>query len=699
MGRRAVLGTALLVLVGTIVAVAAGALTTVDGFRNSCTLDSLAQIDIGQNSFVYAADGSFLGTIGAERNREPLTIEQMGGWLPAATVAIEDKRFWEHGAIDYRGLARAAVANVEAQGVVQGGSTITMQLVRNLYQPVGTERTLQRKLREACLSLKLFDARGRPWILETYMNQVYYGNRAYGVEAAAQTYFSKTASELTLPEAALIAGMPQAPSAYDPFRRQADAFARRNEVLAALRDERTITQAEYEAAVATPIELRPGKLYTKVREPFFFSYVRDQLIELYGASFVRTGGLRIYTTIDPRFQRLAKQAIRSTLDIPTDPSAAVVSINPANGAIRAMVSVTPGSRGSQFNLAAQGRRQAGSSFKTFVLTEAIRRGANPDTTTYVSAPFSWQPDPLSEPWEPKTFDNSYYGLSTLTQATLRSDNSVYARLTLDVGPENVARIAREMGVRSPLQPVASIGLGSNEVTVLDMASAYATLASGGLYHEPFAIRRIELPGGDALEGAALGRPKPKRVLQEAVAYHVTKVLEQNVLSGTGTRAYFGRPAAGKTGTTDEHTDAWFVGYTPTLSTAVWVGYPNAKIEMSNVHGIAVSGGSFPAIIWNLFVSQALAATPVADWLLPSVDIAWRPWLGEYQLQGDTSTTETDTTQTDTTETKPSTGPGTTGPPGTITVPTTPTVTDPTVTDPTTTEPPNTNPPPPPPPEG
>ncbi len=691
-GRRAALAAVIVVSLGGVVAVAAGAFSTVEGFKNSCTLASLAQIDIGQNSFVYAADGSFLGTIEAERNRQPLTMDQMGAWLPHATVAIEDRRFWEHGALDYKGVLRAAVENVKAQEVVQGGSTITMQLVRNLYQPVGTERTFERKLKEACLSLKLYDARGRDWILETYMNQVYYGNRAYGVEAASQTYFSKSAADLTIAEAALIAGMPQAPSAYDPFRRQEDAFVRRNEVLAAMLAAGDIGAGQYEKAVASPIELRPGRLYSEVREPFFFSFVRDQLIRLYGASFVRSGGLRIYTTIDPRFQRLAKEAIRNTLNVSTDPSAAIVSINPANGAIRAMASVSPGSRTSEFNLAAQGRRQAGSAFKTFVLTEAIRRGVNPDTTTYVSAPFRWQPDPQSEPWEPKTFDNSYYGLSTLTEATLRSDNSVYARLTLDVGPENVAKIARDMGIRSPLKPVASIGLGSNEVTVLDMASAYATLAAGGVYREPFAIRRVELPGGEILKGSQLGRPKPKRVLEEAVAYHVTRVLEANVQSGTGTRAALGRPAAGKTGTTDDHTDAWFAGYTPTLSTAVWIGYPNAKIEMTNVHGISVSGGSFPAIIWNLFVSQALAGAPIVDFLLPEIPMIWRPWDGQYQLEGDTSTTETDTTKTDTTETKPD--PGTTGPPGTITVPTEP----PSATEPPpTTGPSTTEPPPPPPP--
>ncbi len=284
----------------------------------------------------------------------------------------------------------------------------------------------------------------------------------------------------------------------------------------------------------------------------------------------------------------------------------------------------------------------------------------------VPAPFTWQPDPESEPWEPKTYDGSYYGPSSLTVSTLRSDNSVYARLTLDLGPESIVKIAHQMGVRSSLQPVASIGLGSNDVSVLDMASAYATLAAGGVYSKPMAIRKVVLPSGEVDTVTGWGIAQRKRVFPDGVAYEVTRILGQNLLSGTGTRAYFGRPAAGKTGTTDDHTDAWFCGYTPTLSTAVWVGYPNATVSMTSVHGISVSGGSFPAEIWNLFVSRALAYTPVADFPAAGEAVAWRPWQGQYQLEGDTSTVETGTTETVATETRPgattTTGGGTTEPP-------------------------------------
>jgi len=687
--RRVVVLAVVALLVGGAAAVAAASFTGVEAFRQSCDLTSLEPVAIGENTFVYAADGSFLGAIPAENNRQPLRLRKMGPWLPQATVAIEDRRFYEHGGLDYEGIVRAAVENYKAQDVVQGGSTITQQLVRNLYRPVGTEQTYQRKLREACLALKLDAAWTKDRILQTYMNQVYYGNRAYGVEAAAQTYFSKHANDLTLSEAALIAGLPQAPSYYDPFTRQREAGARRNQVLAAMLTNGVITQTQYAKAAASRVVLKPGSLYTKIREPYFFSYVRDELIQEYGANRVRAGGLRVYTTIDPRFQRLAVQAIRDTLYEPTDPASAIVSINPANGAIRAMASVTPRGQRSQFNLAAQGKRQAGSSFKPFVLAEAIRRGMDPDTTTYLSAPFFYQANPESEPWEPKTYDNTYYGPSTVTEATLRSDNSVYARLTLDVGPENVAKMAHALGVRSPLQPVPSIGLGSNVVSVLDMASAYATLASGGVYSHPMAIRKVVLPGGHVDTEAGWGQPDRRRVIPDGVAYEVTRILEENMRSGTGTRAYFGRPAAGKTGTTDNHTDAWFCGYTPTLATAVWVGYPNAAIEMTDVHGISVSGGSFPAEIWNLFVSRALAPTPVADFPLPKQEPAYRTWEGKYQNEGD----YTDTTATDTETGKTDTGPPTTAPGGGVT-PAPPPTTSP-EPPPTSPQPPPTSPQPPP----
>ncbi len=677
--RRLLVLTALVVVAGVVAALGAAAFTGATAFRNSCDLDSLRPVTIGENSFVYAADGSLLGAIPAEKNRQPLTYDQIAPTALEATVAIEDRRFWEHGGLDFEGILRAAMKNLEQGKIVEGGSTITQQLVRNLY--IGNERSFERKIKEACLALKLNESWTKQRILETYMNQVPYGNLAYGIEAAAQTYFSKSAGKLNLGQAALLAGLPQAPSAYDPFAQPDAARARRDEVLFAMLEAGHIDQARYDKAVDTPLRLRRGELYTKIREPYFFGYVRDLLIRKYGVTAVRSGGLKVHTTIDPRFQKLAKQAIQTNLYLNTDPASALVSINPKNGAIRAMAAVAPGREGLQFNLAEQGRRQAGSSFKTFVLTEAINQGINPDSTRYMSAPFTWQPDPLSEPWEVSTFDHSYYGVSTIRQATIRSDNTVYARLTLDVGPENVVETAERMGIQTKLEPVASVGLGSNSVSVLEMASAYATLAAGGIYSEPMAIKKVVQPSGKV--DPAWGKGNRKRVMSDGEAYVVTQILQENVLGGTGTAANPGRPAAGKTGTTDNFADAWFAGYTPNLATAVWVGYPNAQIEMRSVHGISVSGGSFPAMIWHDFVVPALASSPALSFATPTQPVVWLPFQGQWAFYGPPpgedkdkdKDKDKDDEKTDSSTTEPS---ETTEPPDTTTEP-----------PPTTTEPPPT----------
>jgi penicillin-binding protein 1A len=629
--RRFGIFVTLAVVFGSIAAVVAAAFTSANGVLNNCDLATLKPVSIGENSFVYAADGSLLGAIPAERNRQPVTLEGMSQWVTEATVAVEDRRFYEHGGLDYEGIVRAAVKNLESGHVVQGGSTITQQLVRNLY--IGNERSLERKIKEACLARKVEKGHTKDWILTSYLNQVYFGNHAYGVEAAAQTYFAKHAKDLNIVQAALIAGMPQAPSVYDPFQRPNEAVRRRNEVLGAMLSAHYIDRAQHDKAVAAPLKLTRGHIYTKIREPFFFSYVREELISKYGANTVRGGGLKVYTTIVPRFQKLAERAIKQTLYYPNDPAAAIVSINPKNGAIRAMTAVIPGKKHTQFNLAAQGRRQAGSSFKPFVLTEAIREGINPDSTMYLSAPFHWQPDPFSEPWDVTTYGGDYSGPSTITQSTLRSDNTVYARLTLDLGPEKVVQLAHKMGIKTKLQPVASVGLGSNSVGVLEMAVAYATIAARGVRSEPMAIRKVVLPNGKVDAGAGWGHPKRKRVLSDGVAWQVARILKMNIQSGTGVGANPGFVAGGKTGTTEDWGDAWFAGITTTASTVVWVGYPNAKIPMTAVHGIRVAGGTFPATIWRLFMVPAFSKHPPGDWPLPTNPVVWIPFHGQYQYFG------------------------------------------------------------------
>src|SRR5262249_18348352 len=371
-------------------------------------------------------------------------------WRQRATIAIEDRRFYDHGGVDWEGILRAAIKDLEAGHAVQGASTITQQLVRNLY-PISNQRTVDRKVKEACLAIKLSHKWSKPKILDEYLNAVYYGNHAYGVKAAAQTYFSEKPRALSPAQAALLAGLTQAPSDYDPFSHPDAALARRNEVLRAMLDNGDLTARQYRDAVKTPLGLQDGRRkydirYVSPRDRYFFNYVYDELVAQYGASTVRTGGLKVDTTVDRRLQRAAASAIRGRLDLGTDPAAAVVSIDPQNGQIKGMTAVVPGRRGNDFNLASQARRQTGSTFKAFVLTTAIKQGINPATTFYLSAPFHYQPDPLSAAWDVHTYDDSYLGSTSIENATLRSDNTVYARLTLDVGPENVAETAPHLRI-------------------------------------------------------------------------------------------------------------------------------------------------------------------------------------------------------------------------------------------------------------
>jgi len=624
----------------------------------SCDLDSLRPIQIGQNSFVYAADGTLLGRVPAERNRVPVPLRRMSRWLPAATIAIEDRRFYEHGGVDYVGIARALWRDVSAGKVVEGGSTIAQQLVRNLY--TGRERTFERKLKEACLAIKLSNRWTKERILAGYLNTVYYGNHAYGAEAAAQTYFSRHAWQLTLPQAALLAGLPQAPSVDDPFHNPAAAVARRNEVLYAMLRNDAITRAQYRYARRAPLVLHPGRLYTKIKQPYFFSYVLDELVRVYGANAVREGGLRVYTTIEPRLQRAANRAIREILDRPDDPASAIVSVEPGTGAIRAMTAVIPGNRRNQFNLAAQSAREAGSTFKAFVLASAVEQGIDPDTTYYPSAPFTCVSSPwcagdyaAGKPWKVTTYDHTYVGWTSVTHATLRSDNTVFAQLTLDVGPDYVWRMARRLGVHLTQKPVASIGLGPLSVSPIDMAAAYATFAAGGVYARPTGITKVVLPGGKVDTTAGWGKPDTKRALSEGVAWKVTQVLAQNAQYGTGAGSGDGvHPNAGKTGTTEDHADAWFVGYTRDLSTAVWMGYPRGEIPMLSVHGQEVAGATFPVPIWHRYMSAAEWRRPVRQFATPASPPAFRPfqrgsygYLGSYGASTETATTETATTET------------------------------------------------------
>ena len=602
-GRRLLLAFAVVVTVALI-----GAASVVGYIASIAAsapdINDLKPIDKGAVSEIFAADGSRLGYVQSSEIRTPITWDDMPVSLRQATVAIEDKRFYEHGGVDYEGVIRAGWKNLTSGKTVQGGSTITQQLVRALYIK-DPKRDFKRKIREAKMASELEQQHSKRWILENYLNDVPYGTvqgrTAIGVEAASLTYFGRHAKDLNLVQSALLAGLPQAPSQYNPFQNERAAFGRRNEVLKAMADNGYITEADAADAMTRPIRLHPTNRFNTRREPYFFDYVQDQLIQKYGVGVYRKGGLKIYTTIDPKLQEEGRAAINGKLYLKGDPSSAIVTIDPATGYIKAMAS-SGGYHDRTFNLAAQGHRQPGSSFKPFVLTTAVLQGANPDTTIYVSKPVNLQ-IPGYGTWSPKTYSNTYSGAETLTQATLQSDNSVYAQLDLDVGPDKVAETAKLMGITSKLEGLPSEGLGglTYGVSPLEMASAYATLAAGGIRSEPRAIRKVVFPDGKSDD---LGKPKRKRVFSDGVASTVTRVLEKNVQAGTGTAANYGCPAAGKTGTTDEFVDAWFVGYTPDLATSVWVGYPNSRVSMTSVHGIAVAGGTFPAQIWHDYMNVA-----------------------------------------------------------------------------------------------
>jgi penicillin-binding protein 1A len=593
------------------------------------SLSSCKPVDKGGNSRIYAADGSKLGVVAADEARTPVALRRVPKDLQSATVAIEDQRFYEHGGIDEESILRAAVKDLEAGKPVEGGSTITQQLVRNLCIQ-NPERDLERKIIEAKLAEEYEDRHSKQEVLGQYLNTASYGtvegSTAVGVQAASKIYFSRPVWKLDLRRAALLAGLPQAPTEYNPILNPAGARQRRDEVLAKMSELGLVSEAEFREAESEGLGLDVSRSYFTHRQPYFFDYVEDKLISEYGVNTVRRGGLQVHTTIDPHLQEVGLEGMRSALPYSTDPSSALVAIDPRNGEIRAMVS-SSSYDSSQFNLAAQAHRQPGSTFKAFVLTTALKQGIDPYTTYYTSKPLDLNL-PRWGHWEVHTADEGYLGTVNLQQATVASDNTVFAQLDLDVGPERVAETAKSMGITSPLDGIPAEGIGGLRIGVspLEMADAYATLASGGIHHDPVAIERVVFPSGK------VGRPEPpepKRVISEAVAYQVTRLLHDNIVEGTGTAAYTGcQGQAGKTGTTDRLTDAWFAGYQPNLATAVWVGYPESnEIEMTSVHGISVFGGTFPAEIWHSLYSGG--EIPCEEFSQPEHPITWAPFIGEF----------------------------------------------------------------------
>jgi penicillin-binding protein 1A len=544
-------------------------------------------------------------------HRRPIPLERMGRWLPAATVAIEDRRFWtRRGALDYEAIVRAAVANIRARRVTQGGSTLVQQLARDRYLR-GDLPELDRKLKEACLAVQISDRLPRRRILELYLNGAFFGAHASGADAAARTYFSRPPARLSLLQAATLAGLSQAPTVFNPLRHPRAAKRRRNEVLAALREGGAITARQYARAARRPLRLRPTHAYARIHQAPFFETARSDLVRRFGSRRARRGGLRVRTTIDPHLEQLADAALLRWLQLSTDPAGALVAIDPATGAVRAMAIRTPDGSDLRFNLATQSRRQAGSTFKVFTLTAAMESGI-PLDSVWRGPPSLRIPDRRCEtagvPWTVHNYADERAGTMTLRSATAHSVNTIFAQVALRAGLQHVVSVARRLGVRSPLVPVCSLTLGPEGVSPLDMTTAFATLAAGGVRHRPRVLERVALRGGRVLLD---GPPPGRRVVAPGVVDRVTSALTGVIRSGTGVAAALGRPAAGKTGTAEGFKDAWFCGFVPQLATCAWIGNPHAETPMAYVDGFAeVVGGSVPARIWHDFMSSALQGRPV-----------------------------------------------------------------------------------------
>jgi penicillin-binding protein 1A len=556
-----------------------------------------------QNGYIYDSTGKrVLAVLRGSEARVLVDSAEITPVMKQAIVAIEDQRFFEHRGVDIHGIMRAVWQDVRNKKVVQGGSTITQQFVKNTY--VRSSRTISRKLKEAALAWQLEQVWPKDRILTAYLNTIYFGNGAYGIEQAARVYFGHGASALTLAEAALLAGIPADPSLYNPVTNPKTTYRRRREVLQAMLDQKDITYNEFRLANRTPLP-KPEDIHlpgTRGPAQYFVDYVKQQLVDHYGSGKVFGGGLKVKTTIDLGLQERARKAIAKVLTAPDGPAAALVAIDPRDGRVLAMVG-GDNYRKSQFNLAVQGERQPGSAFKPFALATALEQGIAPSTvlvSKQVAIPLG------DKMYYVHNYEGSNLGAIDLTTATIYSDNTVYAQLTRIVQPKAVVATARRLGITSPLQGYFSIALGGEAVNPLEMARAYAAFADGGKRIDGSIIGNR--PRVIVSVNGKKNAPKPRQVLSEQNAELINQILQQVVQSGTGQRAQLAdrRPVAGKTGTTENYGDAWFVGYTPQLVVAVWVGYPNRLVPMlTQFHGDAVAGGTLPALISKGFMEKAL----------------------------------------------------------------------------------------------
>ncbi|MGH9276484.1 MAG: transglycosylase domain-containing protein [Acidimicrobiales bacterium] len=576
---------------------------------------------LATRSVVYASDGTALAVLHSEEDRVLVPIDQMPGHVTQAVLDAEDERFFEHSGLDARAIVRAATRNLEAARVVEGGSTITQQLVKIEF--LTSTKDLDRKLKEAALALRLERQLTKTEILDRYLNRVYFGNGAYGIQAAAQHYYRENVQALTLPQAVLLAGLIREPAGADPFTNPDEARGRRDSLADRMYVLGHITAEQAAEVKADPLPTRPPHDPPRSSD-YFAEHVKQQLLQadwLGDTPEARVdrlfeGGLSIYTTLEPRAQDLAQASIDSI--VPSDPrgfTASLVSVEPATGAVRALVG-GPNFQDTKFNLATDGGRQVGSAFKVFTLTAALESGVLPVDTISGA-----QPCPIDNAgggapvWSPSNVEGQAAGTLTVAEATIRSVNCAYARLIKLVGPQKVVDVAHRMGITSALGAHLSLTLGSEPVTPLQMASAYATLANDGVQRAPYFVERVVGP-----DGAELYRhmDEPEQAISAEHARIVTDVLTQVVASGTATAAAVpDRPVAGKTGSTDENADAWFVGFTPQLATAVWMGAPEARVSMYNVGRFPrVYGGTYPAMVFGAYMRSVLGEQPSLPFPVP-----------------------------------------------------------------------------------
>jgi penicillin-binding protein 1A len=591
-----------------------------------------------ESSVILDTHGEEIAVLQKDGLRAPVELSEVAPVVVEALVAAEDRRFYEHGGVDPVGIVRAFVSNL--RGGSQGGSTITQQLVKNSY--LDSDRSIGRKLREAVLSIKLEQEADKDEILERYLNTVYFGRGAYGIEAAATVYFETSAADLELHEAALLVGLLRAPETADPADHRNEARRRRQTVLDAMVETGDITRDEADEAADQGLGASPQPnpvTLTAGVAPHFVEWVRGELIERFGEETVYGGGLRITTTLDLDDQRAAESAMAAILDQPDDPQAAIVGLG-REGEVRAYV----GGRDFdelQVDLA-RGQagggsgRQPGSTFKPFVLAAALEQDI-PLGTLY-PAPSSIEIETPEGPYEVANYGGQEFGTVDLTDATADSVNTVYAQLAQDVGPEEVVRMAARAGITSPMEPNASLALGTAEVSPLELAGSYLTFARDGQRVAPWVLAKVEDSDGEVL---FLAEPElDERAIPEGPARALNHALRAVVTEGTGTAAALDRPVAGKTGTTQGNGDAWFAGYTPEYAAVVWMGYPEGPDRpMDDVRGGPVTGGGLPAQMWRAFMEGALADVEPTDFAPPPEDLLRTPEPPVGELTVEPSTVE------------------------------------------------------------